>query len=124
MKANFKPNFTRVYWNVCELMYRERDQKNGSMGSFSIITDNAPCHRSLICKFVTQKQSSCLSIFTLLSIFRAMQLLSLPKNKTLLKGKLFDTIPDIQRAKTEQLKALSKEGFQSWIQHWDKCNTC
>lgn len=45
------------------------------------------------------------------------------KIKTVVKGKHYDTIFEIERSETEHLMALPKEAFQksfqSWNQRWD-----
>ena len=42
-----------------------------------------------------------------------------------LKGRRFETIPEIKTNATKELKGIKKEAyldcFHKWKQHWDKC---
>lgn len=58
------------------------------------------------------KKDSCLSTFTLFSGLSTRQLLA---NKNREKRKRFDTIPDIERATTYQLKTFSDETYQKML---------
>lgn len=103
---------------------RKRPEKwaNG----FLLHHNNAPCHTSLLIReFLAEKQVPVCPHPPYSPDLAPCDFWLFPKMKTVLKGKRFDTIPDIERATTEQLKALPKEAFQkcfqSWNQRWAKC---
>lgn len=103
---------------------RKRPEKwaNG----FLLHHDNAPCHTSLLVReFLAKKNLPVCPHPPYSPDLAPCDFWLFPKIKTVLKGKRFDTIPDIEIATKEQLKALPKEAFQkcfqSWIQRWDKC---
>ncbi|KAG8330856.1 hypothetical protein J6590_054146 [Homalodisca vitripennis] len=50
--------YLKVYCNVCEMTYEERDQKNGRVAFFYIAT-MCPCHTSLLTSFWLKSVSVC-----------------------------------------------------------------
>lgn len=103
---------------------RKRPEKwaNG----FLLHHDNAPCHTSLLIReFLAAKNVPVCPHPPYSPDLAPCDFWLFPKIKTVLKGNRFDTIPEIERATTEQLKAIPKQAFQncfrSWYRRWDKC---
>jgi hypothetical protein len=46
-----------------------------------------------------------------------------PKIKFTMKLNCFDTIPEIESATKERLRALTKDDFRSWQERWKKCTS-
>ena len=105
-------------------MRRKRPEKwaNG----FLLHHDNSPWHTSLLIReFLAAKSLPVCPHPPYSPDLAPCDFWLFQKIKSVLKGKRFDTIPGIEKATTEQLKAIPKEAFQkcfqSWIQRWDKC---
>lgn len=103
---------------------RKRPEKwrNG----FLLHHDNAPCHTSLLIRqFLADKNIPVCPQPPYSPDVAPSDFWLFPKLKTTLKGRRFDTIPDIERATKEQLKILKKEDFrrcfQVWYERWEKC---
>jgi len=84
---------------------------------------NAPCHTSLLVRqFLSNKNVMVCPHSPDLAPY---ELWLFPKVKMTMKGKRFESIQDIEAARTAQLKTLTKEDFQNcfrkWQERWDKC---
>jgi hypothetical protein len=95
---------------------------------FVLHHDNAPCHTSLVIRqFLGDKQITCphppyspdLAPFDFWLF---------PKIELTVKGNRFDTIPEIEAATEERLRALTRDDFpsyfSSWQDRWNKCIDC
>jgi len=58
---------------------------------------------------------------TLFSRLSLSSLFLISKLKTLLKGRFFQTIEDIQENATRELRAITESGFQEAFKQWKKC---
>jgi hypothetical protein len=132
VRAEFVPRGTTVnseyYKGPLELLRdnvrRKRPEKwkNG----FVLHHDKAPCHTALVIrqlladKIITVCPHSPYSLHLVRCGFWLFR-----KIKLTMKGNRFDTIPEVEAATKERLRALTKDDFQScfrsWQNLWKKC---
>jgi [histone H3]-lysine36 N-dimethyltransferase SETMAR len=134
VRSEFVPRGTTVnseyYKGVLQRLRNDVRRKRPEKwaNGFLLHHDNAPCHTSLLIReFLAEKKVPVCPHPPYSPDLAPCDFWLFPKIKSVLKGKRFDTISDIERATTEQLKTLPKEAFQkcfqSWNQRWDKCIT-
>jgi len=95
-------------------------------GDWFLLHDNAPSHNAIIVKqFLAQRKVTVLDHPPYLSELAHADYFLFPKVKSHLKGRLFDSISDIQKAVTSTLNAIAKDDFYKGIQKlYDRANLC
>ena len=88
--------------------------------------DNAPSHNATIVKqFLAQRKVTVLDHPPYLPDLALADYFLFPKVKSHLKGRLFDSISDIQKAVTNTLNTIAKDDFYKEIQKlYDRENLC
>jgi len=91
----------------------------------SFLHYNAPSHNATIFKqFLGQRKVTVLNHPPYSSDLTPTDYFLFPKVKSHLKGRLFDSILDIQRAVTSDLNAIAKDDFYKGTQKlYDRANT-
>ena len=104
-------NITRANCNFCKTMYGERYKKNGPIASSFSTACITPYPTSALLAFgkIRRKKVPVCSHPPYCADVSPCDIWLFPKVKIALKGKCFTTIPDIETAMTEQLKALLKK---------------
>jgi len=95
-------------------------------GDWFILHDNAPFHNATIIKwFLAQWKVTVLDHPPYLPALAPADYLLFPKVKSHLKGRLFDSISDIQKAVTSTLNTITKNDFYKGIQKlYDRTYLC
>jgi histone-lysine N-methyltransferase SETMAR len=93
---------------------------------WSILQDNAPSHNVTIVKqFLVQQKITVLDHPPYSPDLAPADYVLFPKVKSHLKGRLFDSISDIQKAVTSALNTIEKDDFYKGIQKlYDCANLC
>jgi len=97
-----------------------------AVGSWSLLHDNAPCHRSvLVSQFLAQKQITTINHSPYSPDLAPCDYFLFPKLKMTMKGRRYDAVDDIQKAVTSVLKSIPltdiEKSFQTLI---DRANRC
>ena len=95
-------------------------------GDWFVLHDNAPFHNATIIKwFLAQWKVTVLDHPPYLPDLAPADYLLFPKVKSHLKGRLFDSISDIQKAVTSTLNTITKNDFYKGIQKlYDRTYLC
>jgi len=95
-------------------------------GYWFLLQDNAPSHNVTIVKqFWPNKKSLFSTTLRYSPDLAPADYFLFPKVKSHLKGRLFDSISDIQTAMTSTLNTMAKGGFYKGIQKlYDHANLC
>jgi histone-lysine N-methyltransferase SETMAR len=95
-------------------------------GDWFLLHDNAPAHNATIVKqFLTQQKVTVLDRPPYSPDLAPPDYFLFPKVKSHLKGHLFDSISDIQKAVTSTLNTTTKDSFYKGIQKlYDHANLC
>jgi hypothetical protein len=87
--------------------------------------DNAPAHANLICSYLAKHQITVVPHPLHFSDLAPADFFLLPKLKTTLKGRCFQTIEEIQENLITELHAITEsefqEAFQQWKKYWERC---
>jgi len=110
------------------LLNKIRRVRLGMCGSGDgfLLHDNAPSHNATIFKqFLAQRKVTVLDHPPYSPDVAPADYLLFPKVKSYLKGRLFDSITDIQSAVTSTLNTIAKDDFYKGIQKlYDRVNLC
>ena len=95
-------------------------------GDWFLLHDNAPSHNATIFKqSLAQWKVTVLDHPPYSSDLTPTDYFLFPKVKSHLKGRLFDSFSDIQKAVTSTLNAIAKDDFYKGIQElYDRANPC
>ena len=95
-------------------------------GDWFHLHDNAPSHNATIVKqFLPQRKVTVLDHPPFSPDLAPADYFLFPKVKSHLKGRLFDSISDIQKAVTITLNTIAKDDFYKGIQKlYDRTNLC
>jgi len=95
-------------------------------GDWFLLHDNAPSYNAAIVKqFLAQRKVTVLDHPPYSSDLAPADYFLFPKVKSHLKGCLFDSISDIQKAVTSTLNTIAKDDFYKGIQKlYDRANLC
>ena len=95
-------------------------------GDWFLLHNNAPSHNETIVKqFLAQRKVTVLDYPLHLPDLAPAYYFLFPKVKSHLKGRLFDSISDIQKAVTSTLNTTAKDDFYKVIQKlYDRANLC
>jgi len=95
-------------------------------GEWFLLHDNALSHNATIVKqFLAQRKVTVLDHPPYLPDLAPADYFLFPKVKSHSKGRLFDSISDIQKAVTSTLNTISKDDFYKGIQKlYDRANLC
>ena len=95
-------------------------------GDWFLLQDNAPSHNATIVKqFLAQRKVTVLDHPPYSPDLAPADYFLFPKVKSHLKGRLFDSISDIQKAVTSTLNTTAKDDFHKSIQKpYDRANLC
>ena len=95
-------------------------------GDWFLLHDNAPSHNATIVKqFSAQRKVTVLGHPPYSPDLASTVYFLFPKVKSHLKGRLFDSISDIQKAVTSTLNTIAKDDFYKGIQKlYDRANLC
>ena len=95
-------------------------------GDWFLLHDNAPSHNATIVKqFLAQRKVTVLDHLPYSPDLAPPDYFLFPKVKSHLKGRLFDSISDIQKAVTSTLKTIANDDFYKGIQKlYDRANLC
>jgi hypothetical protein len=89
--------------------------------SWMLQHDNAPCHTALsVTQFLTQKGISVVPQPPYSPDLSPCDFFLFPKLKSHLKGHHFGTVDVIQKAVTDQLKAIPLNDFQHCYEQWEQ----
>ena len=84
--------------------------------------DNAPAHASLLIRsYLAKHQISVVPHPPYSPDLDPADFFLFPKLKTTLKGRLFQTIEEIQENAIRELRAITESAFQEAFQDWKKC---
>ena len=97
-----------------------------SLVTGSFLHDNVPSHNATIVKqFLAQRKVTVLNHLPYSSDLAPADYFLFPKVKSHLKGRLFDSISDIQKAVKSTLNTIAKDDFYKGIQKlYDRANLC
>ena len=97
-----------------------------SLVTGSFLNDNAPSHNATIVKqFLAQRKVTVIERPPYSSDLAPADYFLFPKVKSHLKGRLFDSISDIQKAVTSTLNTTAKDDFYKGIQKlYDRAYLC
>ena len=117
------------YKDVMErLLNRIRRVRPGlcESGNWFLLHDNAPSHNATIFKqFLAQRKVTVLDHPPYSPDLAPADYFLSPKVKSHMKGRLFDSISDIQKAVTDTLNIIAKDDFYKGIQKlYDRANLC
>jgi len=95
-------------------------------GDWFLLHDNAPSHNATIVKqFLAQRKATVLDHPSYSPDLAHADYFLFRKVKSHLKGRLFDSISDIQKAVTSTLNTIAKDDFYKGIQKlYDSANLC
>jgi len=95
-------------------------------GDWFLLHDNAPSHNATIVKqFLAQRKVTVLDHPPYSPDLEPADYFLFPKGKSHLKGRLFDSISDIQKAETSTLKTIANGDFYKRIQKlYGRANLC
>ena len=95
-------------------------------GDWFLLHDDAPSHNATIVKqFLAQWKVTVLDGPPFSPDLAPVDYFLFPKVKSHLKGRLFDSISDIQKAATSTLNTITKDDFYKGIQKlYDRANLC
>jgi len=95
-------------------------------GDWFLLHDNAPSHNATVVKqFLAQRKVTVLDNTPYSPDLAPADYLSFRKVKSHLKGSLFNSILDIQKAVTSTLNTTAKDNFYKGIQKlYDRANLC
>ena len=95
-------------------------------GDWFLLHDNVPSHNAIIVKqFLAQWKVTVLDHPPYPPDLAPADYFLFPKVKSHLKGRLFDSISDIQKAVTSTLNTIAKDDFYKGIQkRYDRANQC
>ena len=106
-------------------MYVENDPRTGQTVSSRIMTTLRVTRRFYYGTLCQIKISRCVLAHLIHRIWHRATSGSSPKVKMTVKGKSFESIQDVEPARTAQLQTLTKDDFQNcfrkWQERWDKC---
>ena len=116
------------YKGVMErLLNRIRHVRPGmcESGDWFLLHDNAPSHNATVKQFLAQRKVTVFDHPQYLPDLAPADYFSFPKVKYHLKGLLFDSISDIQKAVISTLNTIAKDNFYKGIQKlYDRANLC
>jgi len=95
-------------------------------GDWFLLHDNAPSHNATIVKqFLVQRKVTVLDHPPYSPDLAPADYILFPKVKSHLKGRLFDSISDIQTAVTSTLSTIAKDDFYKGIKKlYNRANLC
>jgi hypothetical protein len=83
--------------------------------------DNASAHLSfIVCNFLAKNETTVVPQLHYSSDLAPADFFLIPKLKSTLKGRCFDTFDDIQTNSKKDLFAIPKEAFQNWQKRWER----
>ena len=85
-------------------------------GDWFLLHDNAPFHETIVKQFLVQRKVTVLDHHPYSPDLASANYFLFPKVKSHLKGRLFDSISDIQTAMTNTLNTTAKDSFNKGIQ--------
>jgi len=83
---------------------------------------NAPCHTAIsVIKFLAKKGIHVVPQPPYSPVLSSCGFILFPKLKFYLKGRHFGTVENIEKAVTDQLKAISVSDYQRCYENWKQC---
>jgi transposase len=131
VRAEFVPRGTTVnseyYKGLLERLRNDVRRKGPEKlkNGFLLRHDNAPCHTPLVIRqFLADKRITVCLLPPYSPDLAPCDLWLIQKIKFTMEESRFDTIPEIEAATKERLRALTKDdsqsGFRSWQGRWNK----
>ena len=94
-------------------------------GDWFLLHDNAPSHNATVKQFLARRKVTVLDHLRYSPDLAPADYFLFPKVESHLKGRLFDSISDIQKAVTNTLNTIAKDHFYRGIQKlYDRANLC